>query len=384
MRIQDIRIYSIRIPFTLEVTHGKASRSSCDSFIVEVASDSGKGYGEALIRDYVSGSLGETSGGPDRLSVAAGIVRKLISPLAVDDISWPRMRSYLETATVEMNELPILCGLEGALLDCACRAAGADVFGLLQMPPAVSEVVYGGTLPILPREAMRRLIGLFRQYGVPNLRVKLGRDPAYADATLRMARAAFGAGFDLRVDANASWSYEDFRELLPVLRTHGVGLIEEPFGRGREENRRFVRDPAAKGLQLAADESALTPADVRAMAAEGTFRIVNIRLAKNGGLLRALRMRATARECGLAIQAGCHVGETGILSALGRAAASLMPDALYVDGSYDGHILAGNITTENFTFGIGGRAPVITGRRLGFEVNQAKLEEYSNGQRACL
>ena len=384
MKIREIRIHSIQIPFTHRIAHGKASRSFCDSFIVEVASDSGKGYGEALVREYVSGALGGTTSGTDRLAVAAGIVQKLASPLALEDISWPLMRSYLETAAIEVNELPILCGLEGALLDCACREAGTDIFGLLEMRPRVTEIVYGGTLPIVPKEAMSMFIGLFRSFGVPNLRVKLGQDPSYADSTLRTAREAFGDGFDLRVDANASWSYNDFLAHIPVLRKHGVNLIEEPFGRGREENLRFVGDPSAKEFQLAADESALTPDDVRAIAAAGAFRIVNIRLAKNGGILRALRMRAAAWEHGLAIQVGCHVGETGILSAAGRATASLMPDALYVDGSYDEHLLSGNITTENFTFGIGGRAPVITGRRLGFEVDRAKLEEYSNDERACL
>jgi muconate cycloisomerase len=95
-------------------------------------------------------------------------------------------------------------------------------------------------------------------------------------------------------------------------------------------------------------------------------------------------MRTAARQVGLDLQAGCHVGETGILSAIGRAAASLMPDAVYVDGSYDGYILSGNITTESFTFGRGGKAPVLRGHRLGYEVDESKLKEYALGQCTCL
>jgi muconate cycloisomerase len=160
-------------------------------------------------------------------------------------------------------------------------------------------------------------------------------------------------------------------------------MIEEPFGRGKSENLQFVRDWGSQGFMLAADESAITPADVHALAAEGSFRMINIRLAKNGGILRALAMRAAAHEEGLSLQAGCHVGETGILSAAGRASASLMPDALYVDGSYDGYIFAGNITRENYTFGHGGKAPVITGRRLGYDVDKEKLETYTTGRESC-
>jgi muconate cycloisomerase len=384
MKIQEARVFSIRIPFTLEVTHGMASRSFCDSFIIRITTDAGTGYGEALVREYVSGSLGEPTGAAGRLAPAAGIAGKLLAPLADRNLPWSDLRTLLETMEVAPRELPILCGLEGALLDCACRAETTDVYGLLGMRPALTEIVYGGTLPMLPAEARKRFVGLFRQYRLPNLRVKVGRDPAYVDETLAMVRDAFGPGYDVRVDANASWRYEDAVEIAPLLRKHGVRLIEEPFGRDREENLAFLPDAAASGFSLAADESALTQADVRAMASSRTFQMVNIRLAKNGGVLRSLAMRAAALEGGLSIQMGCHVGETGILSAMGRAAASLMPDARYVDGSYDGFILAGNITTESFTFGTGGRAPVITGRRCGYEVDEGKLKEYSDGQCACL
>ena len=368
----------------MEVSHGMASRSACDSFIVEIGSDSGKGFGEALVRDYVSGSLGEDAEHPDRLGIAAGIVRRLAARLLERTISWTDLRAWLEDAEVENHELPLLCGLEGALLDCACREAETDIYGLLGFSPASHEVIYGGTLPILPIETSKKFIGLFKSFGLPNVRVKLDGNPSYAESILGIVRGAFGDGFDVRVDANACWSYADALGMLPLLRKFGVRIIEEPFGRNEEDNRRFAREPAAREFTLAADESALTVDDVRAIAADGTFGLINIRLAKNGGLLRALAMRDAARERGLGIQAGCHVGETGILSAEGRVAASLMPDALYVDGSYDGYILSGNITTENYTFGHGGKAPVVSGRRLGYTVDEAMLKEFENGQRTCL
>jgi L-Ala-D/L-Glu epimerase len=384
MKILDVRIYGISIPFTWEITHGMATRSACDSFIVEISSDAGVGYGEALVRDYVTGSLSQTAGEPDRLSAAAAIVRRLLSPIARTGLSWSQIRQWLETVEVDHRELPLLCGIEEALLDCSCRAEETDIYGLLGTAPALPEVTYGGTLPILPIKASRVFIGFFKSTKVPNIRLKLGRDREHAAATLSLVRETFGDGFDVRVDANASWSLEDARGMLPLLRKYGVSMIEEPFGRGSEDNANFVRQYGQEGFSLAADESAITAEDVHALAAEGTFRLINIRLAKNGGILRALAMRTAAREEGLSIQAGCHVGETGILSAAGRASASLMPDALYVDGSYDGYILAGNITRENCTFGHGGKAPVLTGRRLGYDVEKKKLEAFATGQKNCL
>jgi L-Ala-D/L-Glu epimerase len=384
MKILEAGIYSISIPFTWEITHGMATRSACDSFIVEIASDAGVGYGEALVRDYVTGSLSQAHGEPDRRSAAAAIVRKLLSPIARTELSWLQLRHWLETVEVGHHELPLLCGIEEALLDCACRAEEKDIYGLLGSAPAAHEVVYGGTLPILPLKASGIFVNFFKTSQTPNIRVKLGKDREHADATLGLVRGSFGDAFDIRVDANASWTLEDAHDMLPLLRRYGVSMIEEPFGRGRSENLQFIRDCGKQGFTLAADESAITPADVHALAAEGSFSMINIRLAKNGGILRALAMRRAAREEGLSIQAGCHVGETGILSAAGRASASLMPEALYVDGSYDGYILAGNITRENCTFGHGGKAPVLTGRRLGYDVEKEKLDAYATGREDCL
>ena len=384
MKITRARVYGISIPFTWEITHGMASRSACDSFIIEVESNAGTGYGEALVRDYVTGSLGGSTGQNGRLDAAAAVARRLLSPIVDADLSWPELRHWVETVPLQHHELPLLCGLEGALLDCACRAENTDIYGLLGVAPEVSEVTYGGTLPILPLRASKLFVNFYKTSEVPHIRVKLGRERGHAEATLCLVREVFGDGFDVRVDVNASWSYQDALEMLPLLRQCGVNMIEEPFGRRSKENLRFVNEYRQEGFALAADESAITPEDVHAIAANGTFRLINIRLAKNGGILRARAMRAAALEHGLSIHAGCHVGETGILSAEGRAAASMMPEAKYVDGSYDGYILAGNITCENYTFGHMGKAPVITGRRLGYAIDTAKLQEYARGCNDCL
>ena len=72
---------------------------------------------------------------------------------------------------------------------------------------------------------------------------------------------------------------------------------------------------------------------------------------------------------GLKYQLGSHVGETGILSVTGRIAASLMKNPAYVDGSFDDYILSANITEKSYTFGKGGKAPVISGKGIGYDVD---------------
>ncbi len=383
MRILSIRIHQLRIPFTFELAHSMASRAFSDSLIVEVRTENASGFGEAVVRDYVSGRLSDGDASEEaRLGAAADIVARLALPMRGLALGWDGIRALLETAEAEPRELPILCGLEGAILDAACREENADVYDLLGLKPARTEMRYGVTVPFITPGTRDMLKHLLAHYGPPDVRVKVGSDPAYADDVLGMVRGVLGPACDMRVDVNAGWSWDGALAHIPILRKHGVRLVEEPFGRNREENLRFMRGPAS-GFTLVADESALTPEDTARLGAEGAFSMVNIRLAKNGGLLRALRMADAARKNRLSLQVGCHVGETGILSATGRVLASLLPDAAYLDGSYDGIILAGNVTEESITFGPSGRVKAGKGRGPGYRVSREYLDRYTSSTADC-
>ncbi|MGC9312317.1 MAG: hypothetical protein ACP5IA_06455, partial [Sediminispirochaetaceae bacterium] len=50
-----IRLHFLSIPFKLTFTHSQAKRSDCDSIIVEVDDGSHRGFGEAILREYVNG-----------------------------------------------------------------------------------------------------------------------------------------------------------------------------------------------------------------------------------------------------------------------------------------------------------------------------------------
>jgi muconate cycloisomerase len=83
------------------------------------------------------------------------------------------------------------------------------------------------------------------------------------------------------------------------------------------------------------------------------------------------------RAKGIFFQIGCHLGESGVLSAAGRLLCLLCSDAVFYDGSYDEFLLNENITRENVSFGPGGKAGPLTGPGLGIEVNRQNLARLS-------
>ena len=107
--------------------------------------------------------------------------------------------------------------------------------------------------------------------------------------------------------------------------------------------------------------------------------MINVRLSKCGGFHRSLAIIDFLRAQGLHFQIGCQLGESGLLSAAGRALALLCKDALYVDGSYDTLLLKENITLENVSFGPGGRAGPLAGPGLGVRVSRQQIERLNRG-----
>ena len=122
------------------------------------------------------------------------------------------------------------------------------------------------------------------------------------------------------------------------------------------------------------DESLTSLSDAAAAIQKGTCDLFNIRLSKCGGIFNSLRLAAMARQAGLGYQLGCHPGESGILSAAGRHFASNVANIIYLEGSYDRHILRKQLTEEDVTFGYGGRAPALVRPGLGVSVSPVALK----------
>ncbi|GAA5532536.1 dipeptide epimerase [Deinococcus aluminii] len=255
------------------------------------------GRGEAAPNAF----YGETGG-----TVAA--VLPLLAPALTDGWDWEGLHEGL-TARMPHDHPSVKCALEMAAVEWAARVAGVPVWRLLGLSPRPlpesSFTVGLGELPDMRRQA-REAVG--RGHGV--LKVKLGtaRDEQIVEALREEVPEAA-----LRVDANAAWTRPQAKRMLEVLDAARVELVEQPLAagdlEGHAELRRLARVP------LVADESLHHVADVPALAA--AFDGVNLKLAKLGGPLQALRALRLARAHRMGVMIGCMIE-----SSLGIAAAA--------------------------------------------------------------
>ncbi len=125
------------------------------------------------------------------------------------------------------------------------------------------------------------------------------------------------------------------------------------------------------------DESLVSLQDAAELIEAQACDIFNVRLSKCGGLGRSLRFIELARAAGLKWQLGAHVGETALLSAVGRAVALAHGDPIFVEGSIGEWLLVEDLSSPSVQFGQGGVAGPLAGPGLGVEVIEERVRKYA-------
>ena len=184
------------------------------------------------------------------------------------------------------------------------------------------EPVTAYTLGIADRETTLRIA---REYsGLPIFKMKVG---SLEDVeTVRAVSDASEA--EIWVDANEAFSADDAPEVAGALKEIGAAMIEQPApaSDGPEALRRFTEE--AYPVPVIADESSVNARDVPDLA--GCVSGVNVKLAKCGGIRRALEMIHTARAHGMMVMLGCMVETSLGISA--AAQISGLVDFVDLDG----------------------------------------------------
>ncbi|MET9900255.1 enolase C-terminal domain-like protein [Streptomyces sp. NPDC006446] len=320
------RLYRVALPMSVGFDHPAARRSTSDSLVLALTLDGLTGVGECAPRAYVTG---ETSG-----SVSEALRRVPLDKLFARLRTTPA-RQLLDRLREDGFEATF--GVDGGNnLICLLETAVLDLIGH-QLGLSAGELVWPGA-PVADKVAISQVLDLsigaeeFLDTRGPFhfVKVKASDDIDRDVRTVTAIRERLGPAPPVMVDANMSWTPATAVPYARRLRAAGVTLIEEPLPRRSWEDLRTLRRATGVGVLL--DESVCTIEDARAAVAHEACDAVNVRVAKNGGLLRSARLIEYARSAGIGFQIGVQVAETGPLINASRALALRAPDALAVEG----------------------------------------------------
>ncbi len=368
MRLERIHVYKIRLPFKGDFSISRVKGLSSEIIVVELmAAQKGiRGYGEGVPVAFVTGET------PDSAVEDVGrLIRSTAFPWELDDVA--QVWGFMDTLPPGKTHNTAICALETALLDALGQYQGRSIVEYLPQHHLQDRVFYGGALTLGDRGRILDLCRLIKSLGLNRLRIKMGKDLEQNKAALETVNSILGHGCELRIDPNGVWDCDLAFKHLPLIEGHGVRVVEEPLERGAPGFADFARALISRGVSLMACESAPTLEDLEKIIHEGYYQMINVKLCRSGGFRRALRIIDYIREQGLSFQIGCTLGESGILSAAGRALCLVCGDAVNYDGSYDPFILEKNTTCHDVSFGYGGEAGPLEGTGLGVEVDPEAL-----------
>ncbi len=387
MSLASLTLFQIAVPLKKVVRHASFERSTSENLVVQATlSDGVTGYGEGVPRTYVTGESIESTfallsrhdwpaliGKPsDYADLSARLARLEIPEIASD----PR----------GMAGNAARCALELALLDAYGRRFGqsvgeavafAPIKGLDRHPPA--RVRYSSAITADSRRGEIVSAIKTRVYGFHQVKIKVGMDGQDDGERLSRMRRILGWRIDARLDANEAFRADELLERARALRVCRPSALEQPVPHAEVD--RLAEFKGRLGVPIMLDESLCGYPDAVHAIERKTADILNVRLSKCGGILASLRIIALAQRSGLGVQLGCHPGETSILSAAGRHVACRLAGIRYLEGSYDRHILARNLTEADVTFGYGGRARPLPGPGLGIDVDPDRLETMTLAKR---
>jgi muconate cycloisomerase len=372
MKISAINIYKLTLPFKFPLSHSQKNATSADNIIVEIIPQEHGlyGYGEGGPRPYVTGETQDT---------AIHDVRSLCLnerfPWNLNNVS--QIWNFVDSALQERNHNAALCALETALLDILARKEGRNILHYLPKDHFANEMRYGGTVPIAGPDMVAKICGIMREFDIKEVRLKMGRDFEQNRRTIEAVCRVMHREGSLRVDVNGAWNLDLAKEHLPLLVSHRVNILEQPLMPDDDNWGELADILRKRDVKLMADESVCSIQDMEEAIGDGYFDLINVRLSKCGGFSNSLKIIQRIRDAGLNYQVGCQLGESGILSAAGRALCAVSSDALFYDGSYDAVVLRDNVTTVHVSFKYGGKAGVLKGPGLGVLVDRRRLKQFS-------
>lgn len=373
MKIDKINIYKVDLPFTGDYSISRKKGFNARNIVIEVVSkkENIKGYGEGAPVEFVTG---ETQEGTVRN--AKQIIEEEAFPWRLDDVS--QIWNFVEGLPSQKEKSSAICALESALLDILGKYQKKYIIEYLPQDYLTDTIHYGATISLGSKKRITQIYKMIKDLKINKIRIKFDKDFNRNEEALKTVRQLFGDRCDLRVDPNGVWDQAQATKHIPLIMKYGVRVLEEPMNSADPGFIRFTKKMKDCGVILMACESAPTLNEVKSIIHDGHYQMINVKLNRSGGFLRALKIIEMIRNSGISFQIGCSLGESGLLSAGGRALGLICSDSAYYDGSYDRFLLKKNITEEDVSFGLGGEAGLLKGYGLGVKVSENNLRQLSN------
>jgi len=361
MKLEAVELIRLDVPLKSTFRTSEGAMNALEVVWVHAITDVGEGWAECAanrLPDYSS----EYHAG------AAGVLKEFFIPEIKNLGNELTAEAVAPTLHWTKGHRMAKAALETAVLDAQLRAADtsfAQYLGAVKtkVPAGVSV----GIMDSLP-ELMKFVEGYLAE---GYLRIKLKIEPGWDYEPVKLVRETFGPDLLLQVDANTAYTRDDF-DLLKRLDEFNLLLIEQPIEEedilGHARLAEYIETP------VCLDESIVSAGVARDAIELGATEIINIKPARVGGYIEAVKIHNIAQAAGIPVWCGGML-ETGIGRAANLALAALPNFTLPGDTSASSRYYEVD-TTEPFVL-VDGHIDVPTGPGIGVDPIREVVDRYT-------
>jgi L-alanine-DL-glutamate epimerase-like enolase superfamily enzyme len=363
MKITDIKLTPVTVPFTEPEVWSGGSRPGITSIIVEVLTGEGiVGIGEA-----VPAPTPEVT-----LTCLRGIRDLLVgeSPFEIERLvhkvySVGGLYPFATMANCAIG------GVEMALWDIVGKAVGKPVHtffgGPVRRHVSFMFFVQRKAPSEMAEDAQRAAAAGFR-----TIYTKVGLDYESDVAVVKALREAIGPNVRLRVDANEAWSPGTAVRILNEMARYDLEYIEQPIPMSDIEHLKVLRSRTS--VPIAANQTSWTNRDLYKVLAAGAVDIVMTDPHQAGGLLAFKKAAGIAEAAGVPIVfhsfAPLAINTYAAMQVIASSSNFLLDNQTY------NHMLADDVVKAPPVFHEG-QLSLPDAPGIGVELDQEKVEKYA-------
>jgi len=379
MKVVDLEVIPVSVP---EATAYETSLSlasdqqtnTYDHVVVRIEGENGAvGWGEVAPTPFWPRGLTQQS--------CASLIEEQLKPIVVGSDLF-RIPRTIETMERRISDMPFpICAVDIALYDLLGKTVDRPVYDLLGGPKnADRSIDLHYSIGIKSPEEMKEDAANALESGYNAFKIKVGGDDPDSEREAIAAVTDVVEDAKIRVDANQGWMPDEAIRTIRMLdeAANGLVLVEQPVAYDDLNGLRRVKE--AVNPPILADEACFSPRDVAAIARQDAADIVNIKLAKTGGLYNGRQVATVAKAHGLTCFMGGMV-ELGIGLAANAHFTLASPEITYPTGALNIHAASSLLEDDAQWSATDGEFSVPDKPGLGIEIDHNALSKYRTDEK---
>lgn len=294
MQIKSIHIAISEVPLITPFKTALRSVAKLESILVKITTKNGLiGYGETAPTEAITGE--------SKASILDSL-RQISKTIIGLDIEHFEKSTQAVAKAIEEN-FSAKAAIEIALYDLKSHSKEIPLYQYLggkQKSFKTGITISLNTVDTMVHDAKKAVSA-----GFNSLKIKLGNNHKEDIVRVEAINKAIGKSVSLKLDANQGWSPQESVVFLNqiIQKDISIELLEQPVARDNWEGLKYIKERTS--IPIMADESVFSPEDAKKILQIGAVDIINIKLAKCGGITKALEIADICEEYGASCMIGC-------------------------------------------------------------------------------